>query len=107
MTPKQHMENIADWFKEKATTKYFRGQKEHGGKLWRKPALKLLGDEILDMPIYFRVLEEQQEEVLNQLQKALTKYTHNYTLWSIMVHVQKAYNILKVGNPEGIAEEER
>ena len=104
MTPKQHMERICNWFKIAGTKKYNRGQAEHGGKLWRKPALKLLGDEILDIPIYFRVLEEQQEEVLDQLQMALAA---GHDLAVITMHIRNAYNILKIGNKEGITEEEK
>ncbi len=112
MTPKQHFDNICNWFRVKGEAKYFRGQKEHGGRLWRKPCLKLLGEEILDMPIYFRVLEEQHELALDYLALALADWTDDNDLSSIMPHTDKAnvrnaYNILRFGNPEGEVEEEK
>ena len=59
MTNIEHIIRIANWFVGHMAKKYETGAKEHGGRLWRKNVLKMLRDEIIDLPVYFEVLERQ------------------------------------------------
>ena len=55
-----HEEEIADWFAKAMSKKYRAGQDEHGGKLWRKPMLKNMQDEVVDLVVYFHTHNMQQ-----------------------------------------------
>ena len=106
MTPEKHFLKIAEWFSRLGFHKYMAGQAEHGGRLWRKPVWKLIRDEIIDLPIYFQVLEEQQEALLVELEEA-KKYAKKYgENIGCNLHIERAINIVEYGNPEGISEEE-
>lgn len=107
MTPSEHFDKIVGWFKTVGEVKYNKGQKEHGGRLWRKNTIHMLGEEILDLPTYFYVLLKQYEQALDQLNLAITKDKACKSPLEVMVHVRNAYNILQVGNTDGIAEEEK
>jgi hypothetical protein len=105
MTPIEHVQKICAWFVQHAITKYMAGQEEHGGRLWRKPVWRYLRDEIIDMPIYFQVLEEQQTRVEVLLGDALKGFVvEDHPSYD---SVQKAYNLIVYGNEDGIAEEEK
>lgn len=101
MRPMEHFKEIADWFRAKGSLKYAKGQEEHGGRLWRKNVIHMLGDEILDLPTYYYVLLHQHESAIAELKEGLDtrEFPHLY--------MQRAYNILTVGNPEGTQEEEK
>ena len=107
MTSKEHFDNICSWFKQEGWKKYFRGQVQHSGRLWRKSTLKMLKEEVIDMLVYFHVLQEHHETALDYLALALADWDDNFYLDSIMPNVRNAYNILEFGNPEGILEEEK
>lgn len=48
--------------------KYRKGQKEHGGDLWKKPGLfPMLKDETKDFVVYADTLEQQLRDVLSLL----------------------------------------
>ena len=104
MTPIEHAQKICAWFIQHAITKYMAGQEEHGGRLWRKPVWKYLRDEIIDMPIYFQVMEEQQTRIEILLGDALSKMSDGYSGES---DVKAAYNLVCYGNEEGTKEEEK
>ena len=82
--------------------KYMKGQEEHGGKLWRKAVLPFMGDEVLDFVSYFGVLAPQLkrvEEILEEGQNGGTNQAFDA--------IGRALNILRIGNEEGVSEEER
>lgn len=105
MTPADHILRIAAWFISHMTKKYEIGQAEHGGRLWRKNTLKMLRDEIIDLPVYFEVLEKQHEEALELLGIVVSDIPEVYRT-EHETRIVQAYNILKFGNPEGELEED-
>jgi hypothetical protein len=58
-----HVQGIVRRFNEAVTEKYDKGQREHGGDLWRKPGmLAAAKDEAIDLWIYLDTLEQQIAE---------------------------------------------
>jgi RecJ-like exonuclease len=82
--------------------KYQAGQSEHGGKLWRKPMLRHLVAEAVDLNVYLMTHIEQIQIVRELLRKALNK-NHAESIKSV---VQEALNMLETGNLDGVEEEE-
>jgi hypothetical protein len=59
----KHLENIKYDFLKAVDTKYRKGQKEHGGNLWKKPGvLEMLMDECVDFYVYAHVLKQQRDD---------------------------------------------
>lgn len=79
--------------------KYRRGQAEHGGMLHRKPVLPYLLEEVDDLVVYADTHARQQALVVELLGKALSE--KSFTL------VAQAFNVLVIGNIDGVPEEER
>lgn len=98
-TPLDHAETILSEFRTDAIDKYLTGQREHGGRLHRKPVLNMLYQEVLDLPIYLLTLREQLTEVQRLLGLAM--------IGGSTLYVRQALDILETGNPEGVMEEER
>lgn len=108
MNPVEHLNHIVTWFIGHVTKKYMQGQHEHGGRLWRKPVWKFMRDEVIDMVVYFQVLEEQQQEVMTKLEQALNELRNEGSDPLIVEHfVQQAWNLLEHGNEDGTPEEEK
>ena len=116
MTHIEHVFRIANWFFKHMSTKFATGVTEHGGKLYRKPVLKMLRDEIIDAAVYFEVLEKQHEDALAELSPVISAIEFNdiYDYPSakpdhkkLCQAITRAYNILKFGNPEGEIEEDK
>lgn len=103
-TPEQHMDACIKAFGKAWREKYMIGQAEHGGKLWRKSTLGFLSEEVLDFVSYVAVLGPQLKEVEALLEEALLPTTNPVYYQD---RIQKALNILRVGNPEGVPEEEK
>lgn len=61
MTPEQeaHLQAIKDKIVARIDKKYRRGQADHGGNLWARPAFPDMADEVTDFNTYFVTLEEQ------------------------------------------------
>ena len=90
---------------DRVAEKYKAGEKEHSGRLWRKPVHKLIGDEITDLGIYFDTHMEQVERVKELLRGVLNDAgPSDEEYW---MAVEMAYNILEYGNEDGIPEEDR
>lgn len=51
--------------------KYAKGQLEHGGRLWEKPVLGFMFEEIVDLVVYYSVLKEQHAEAVRRLEQAM------------------------------------
>jgi ribonuclease D len=60
----EHAIDIAETAKNLIIRKYTRGQKEHGGSLWRKKGLVDMAiEEAIDQVIYLLTLRNQLEEM--------------------------------------------
>lgn len=60
MTPEQHAERVASEAHSLIVEKYVRGQREHGGELWRKQGIiDMAIDEAVDQVIYLLTLRDQ------------------------------------------------
>ena len=103
-TPLSHAEDILNTFFIDAKAKYLAGQAEHGGRLWRKPVLPMLYQEVLDLPIYLLTLIDQIAEVKRLVGVA---YWANKDNIEVDANLTKAMNILNFGNADGVAEENR
>lgn len=58
-----HLKRIKDWICEKIDKKYRAGQKEHGGDLWKKPAVfDFLLEEVIDLVVYAKTLQDQRDD---------------------------------------------
>jgi hypothetical protein len=102
-TPGEHVEEIISWIAKKVKSKYYAGQEEHGGKLWRKPMLKNLEEEVTDLIVYLQTHEMQQLKLI----ALLTEATHQDNGQDMLPLVRSALNLILVGNEEGVPEEER
>jgi hypothetical protein len=67
-----HMNRIATKVDADIRQKYLKGQVEHGGKLWLKPAmLKHIREEILDLVVYQETAAEQIRGIVRLLQLSI------------------------------------
>jgi hypothetical protein len=99
MTPEEHVELIISDFAKQATKKYMKGQEEHGGRLWRKNCLPFMFEEVIDFYVYMHVVNAQLVEMKYLLKNAIALKD-----WEL---VEAAYNLLTMGNKEGVPEEEK
>ena len=106
-TAEMHEQDLAGWFTGLMSKKYRAGQKEHGGCLWRKPMVNHMIEEIIDLSVYMGTHRVQMLQVGALLYEALEDMgkLSGYTVPGRDA-VQKAFNILVVGNEEGEEEEE-
>lgn len=100
-TPEMHCEDILAQVSDDMRHKYMAGQREHGGRMWRKDGLDPLWEELLDAMVYAHQARRQSMMAAHCLELALSadcpdEYRAGYT--------RKALNWLTVGNPEGITE---
>ena len=57
-----HLEDIIEEFTELATEKYEKGQRQHGGRLWKKEGLiDMAIEEAIDQVIYLLTIKHQME----------------------------------------------
>lgn len=97
-TNNDHIEYILGKVNELFPPKYLDGAARHRGKLWRKNSDDFLTEEILDFLSYHFTGIEQKLESIAKLDAALEASD-----WGMVI---EARNILTIGNPEGIPEEE-
>lgn len=65
-----HLSGIKSRFCAGVDDKYRKGQKEHGGDLWKKPGLfPMLKDETRDFIVYADTLEQQLRDALALLER--------------------------------------
>ena len=107
-----HELEIEAWYVEKMRAKYRAGQDEHGGKLWRKPMVKHMIEEVIDLTVYMQTHEQQQLALLATLMEAgdiLESKVEDTTAIQAraLSLVEAAINIMLYGNEEGEIEEER
>jgi len=97
-TANDHIEYILSSVSDRLPEKYLKGVAEHKGSLWRKRVDPFQTDELIDFIVYHFTDLEQKEESIAKLEAAI-----NSRDWGL---VREARNILTIGNPEGIPEEE-
>ena len=100
-----HREHVVDEIGEYINEKYLKGQKAHGGHLWRKNLTPHAIEEAADLCVYLFTKREQEVKVCNLLREALEDILNNDEDVAFD-KIQNARNILTIGNPEGIEEEE-
>lgn len=67
----KHLKSIVKSSNDRLITKYFNGQREHGGKLWEMPIDKLVSnalDEVVDLIAYLETLKQRLEESYGDIQ---------------------------------------
>lgn len=101
----QHSDMMAADFAYLMRRKYEAGQKQHGGKLWRKPMLAHMRAEIVDLVNYFLTHEAQVAQAIEILEKFLVSLHIEPELYSTC-NAGRALNVLKYGNEDGEFEEE-
>lgn len=92
-TPESHVAEIAAVFDSDVTKKYQAGQVEHGGRLWEKPVLGFMAEEVIDQWTYFHTANEQAQLVTALLREAFEEGD-----WS---KVKQALNVMETGNVAG------
>ena len=102
-TPLSHAEDILSTFTVDAKAKYLAGQAEHGGRLWRKPVLPMLYQEVLDLPIYLLTHMGQMARVRELVWSAFLESGTTASEKALL----RVVNLLDYGNEEGVAEEDR
>lgn len=109
-TAEKHEVEIIDWIGTTISSKYRAGQKEHGGRLWRKPMLGHMIEEITDLVVYMATHRGHFLRVLGLLYEALEDMDRAESAGVDVIPgrdaVQAAFNILTTGNEEGEEEEE-
>jgi hypothetical protein len=112
-SPEAHCDASIARFAAWKKAKYDVGQTEHGGRFWRKPVLRYMRDEIVDLCFYYDVLAEQHETAMDILVTGLRmaeggSHSLSATPTQLVpsVYVEMALNVLRFGNPEGTLEEE-
>jgi hypothetical protein len=103
-TAAEFAEGISKWVVDNIQSKFWKGDNEHGGRLWRKQCLPHLREELIDAVTYLAVVEDQMQKARVLLSAALAGVGEDRAEnWGL---VAEAYNIMKHGNPEGETEEE-
>jgi len=97
-TWEEHQNYILARFGANFKFKYEVGQKEHGGRLWKKAPFNMLKDEAVDFISYVYTLENHLNDVTSLLTNAIVAED-----WAL---VGDALNVLQVGNEEGRMEED-
>jgi|TARA_B100000949_G_scaffold227033_1_gene233010 hypothetical protein len=78
-SPTAHIESILKWLQRAMAEKYHRGQQEHGGELWTKPgAMRNLEDELLDLPVYYKTVKDQLQQMAVEGKSAADAYAFLY-----------------------------
>jgi hypothetical protein len=67
---RKHLTEIQFTLHHRLTDKYERGQQEHGGNLWEKPALPELIHEVTDLVTYVVTLEGRLRDLLSTVKLA-------------------------------------
>lgn len=106
MNNDDHAKHVASRAHQKILDKYRAGQAEHGGDLSRKDVREHIGEEITDLNVYWETHWDHLESIEYHLRAALANWEGNFGLTATS-HIKKALNILTVGNPDGVEEEER
>ena len=107
----EHAHHVSNRFRERMFKKYRQGQEEHGGDLSRKAVQGHIMEEAIDQAVYLETHMDHLDEIDRYLQRALESldkcHCDGQEFRGAYEAIIKAHNILTIGNPEGIEEEER
>jgi hypothetical protein len=106
ITYEDHMNACMEAFEKAWRAKYTKGQHEHGGRLWRKRTTPFLIEEVLDFVSYVAVLAPQLNRATELLGGTLDMIEGGASIEDIRDQVNRAHNLLTIGNEEGIPEDE-
>lgn len=106
----EHRESLVREIGEYINQKYKKGQEAHGGHLWRKNMTPHAVEEAADLCVYL-FTKREQERLLSRKINILIAYiegmqTYAHDKEKAISLVQEIKNIVTIGNPEGIEEEE-
>lgn len=106
----EHREYLVKEIANYIDNKYKKGQEAHGGKLWRKNMTPHAVEEAADLCVYL-FTKREQERLLSRKINILIAYiegmqTYAHDKEKAISLVQEIKNIITIGNPEGIEEEE-
>lgn len=101
----EHREALVKAISEYVDQRYISGSRDHGGHLWRKNVLPHAIEEAIDQCVYLFTKREQENLLYTRLDLALGCLSTNDNDAAYNA-VMEAMNILTIGNPEGIEEEE-
>jgi len=111
MNGTEHAEYVASLAKTKIYNKYLVGQKLHGGFLDRKATAGMALEEALDQVVYLithldhlKEIEELAMEIAYQSQEG-SIVDQRYQI--VNKCAGSIINILRIGNPEGVKEEDK
>ena len=97
----EHGLAVADIVAQSIQKKYADGDKEHGGRLWRKKTLSNAWEEALDQAIYLcTYLVWQHPTLVSELRSVV----ESDSLADAHHHAQRALNMAEMGNVDGIKE---
>lgn len=85
--------------------KYKKGYYEHGGRLYNKPVINFINEEIIDNVCYFNVLRDQWNEMIKTIEDAriaASDLSEDITKDVLMTALERVYNILTTGNSQGV-----
>ena len=103
---REHAEYIFERIRSLGVIKYLSGDEEHGGDLSRKATHTHLLDEVLDLNVYLVNHLDHLDDVRERLEDLIIK-AERIEDDEIRTALIEAHNILTIGNPEGVEEEER
>ena len=107
MTPQDHINDILYYLDIDARQKYNAGQTEHGGKLWNKPIMDYLGEEIIDLVIYWYTFKEQWKILKRMVLKLEDDMIARPETPPVLVRqMEEIANLVVCGNTAGTWEEE-
>jgi len=59
-----HLNDIVIWFGRVFSSKYQKGQSEHGGRMWEKPGIgTCLEQEVIDLVCYHKTMKDQMKRL--------------------------------------------
>ena len=106
----EHREHVVDEIGEYINEKYLKGQKAHGGHLWRKNLTPHAIEEAADLCVYLFTKREQEQRLVISLEALIAHIRDIGRLTNSREHAlriaEEILNTITIGNPEGIEEEE-
>lgn len=102
-TPDVHVSYILSEAAWDVMEKYKAGQEEHGGRLWRKPIMDYIGEEIVDLVVYWYTFKEQWKDALFLARLAHINCNDPDTRGILL----RLIHLMEKGNEDGVEEEER
>lgn len=102
-TKEEHAIQIATKAHDLIYEKYLKGASKHGGNIQRKLMIPHALEEAVDQMVYLLTLKEQWQDMVDLVLDIREDLEHGGNIHNKVVSLA---NILIMGNPEGIIEEE-